>query len=1373
MNHFESGGGRYLPWMILGLLGVGAGATLVPRLGGTTTRAPAPDTGARPAPAAPLPEGDEGGLAGGRAALQLLAEYLGVDAKADGDAGARINARLCTDGPCPPRAETGIGLSVELPRGSKVDRLWRGLVDNEANVEALIARLGARLDAMSEGLACPDGQKGCRVRVQFVVATLPDYVDSNSAWMFDPLLDAVQRAAGAAGYVLDRFHLPDWAPDAKTGMGASQSQRTHESEAGAVLFRNIYTPRELRQRAQEEWSKARKEGPRVHLPADLLMVLITPETPTFGIHKRAFLASVALAAAWGRAEPSDGAPFDHPLLILGPSFSGSTPSLMLALDAAARREAAGPPFPRVRIISGSATNAGNQERLTKQIGEQTPAWRDRVEFHSTSVADPDNMRALSDYLGSLDGSAGKADGNGWYYGDKVALVVESNTGWGRSLQRDLVPDKNDADRGSKERKAFPRAEVVTFPLHISRLRGAASARGRGVAASSLSAPGLALEMDERTPPRDKIPSITPEITAASVETVLAGLLDTLEKLPVTAIGILATDKRDHLFLAQEIARRCPDVLLFSVEPNLLYLNRDFRPYVRGMLVASSYPLLPITQRVSDGSGREPLLQFPMMGAQGVYNALLALLDRDDAMLDYRYRLADKSESWGPSVWLGVVGQDAIWPLKRIAQTSQRTAHYSWRPAGAKAGDSATSDDPIHLSVKAQWPRSTLVFFFSVGLALVLHALIALGVAHPPRSVTSDGRWTAWWGRVSCWLLGWLPLFGPPDRRARRWRARTFGHEEDLTALDPREASLRQEYLFSILACLGALWALVAWSGGLIRAGEGAVEAGSRLPDAFLPVLKGLGTGIPRDLLGVLLVVAAATALAPTQLRIRAGNLPLTVFRLLPVGVGLLALFWLRQLIEGEGSLWTTELAGFNALRMASFGSFVSPTSVILCFALLAYMWGIWNLRRLHLQATGFRPTSPVFSLLGGDDVFGRRAFLEALNQPALRLGFSLALALAAFVGVQATLGWNLGHTLDGRAMGKLIVAGSVFSALVVGHTLAHSVQLGRILLRSLRGLNQHPVGAAFGRIARDPFLWRFSLGIADGRMLAPLVRQAIAVGLAARDYEDALGGSAPPPPDSEGTLRRRQEDAGPPQEDPAPKRALLGRLLRVRAADFAGLVGPEVQEACGLRGLARDVGSEASFHTTATWSRLEAVTVPIWRALVRGPWSRTPYPAGLREAVALPSKPGDPPQKPGDKEAAVFYREAETFIALELAYTIRHVLVRLLSGLTVSVTGLLLLLCAHLFYSFQGRAYWLTVDWIALGVGTTVALALLVKLEKDAILSRLWSTRPGHVDWNGEFIGRMIVYGAIPVITLFVTFFPEVGSSLFAWLEPVRKVLPY
>jgi hypothetical protein len=78
----------------------------------------------------------------------------------------------------------------------------------------------------------------------------------------------------------------------------------------------------------------------------------------------------------------------------------------------------------------------------------------------------------------------------------------------------------------------------------------------------------------------------------------------------------------------------------------------------------------------------------------------------------------------------------------------------------------------------------------------------------------------------------------------------------------------------------------------------------------------------------------------------------------------------------------------------------------------------------------------------------------------------------------------------------------------------------------------------------------------------------------------------------------------------------------------------------------------------------------------------------------------------------------------------------------------------------------------ASALASAVALLLLVRLEKDAVLSRLWSTQPGRLDWNGEFVRRMVVYGALPVVTLFATFFPEVGQSVFSWLEPVKKVMP-
>ena len=45
--------------------------------------------------------------------------------------------------------------------------------------------------------------------VSFVLTTVPDYVDSNTAWMADEILGAVQAALPHHGYVIERFYLPE------------------------------------------------------------------------------------------------------------------------------------------------------------------------------------------------------------------------------------------------------------------------------------------------------------------------------------------------------------------------------------------------------------------------------------------------------------------------------------------------------------------------------------------------------------------------------------------------------------------------------------------------------------------------------------------------------------------------------------------------------------------------------------------------------------------------------------------------------------------------------------------------------------------------------------------------------------------------------------------------------------------------------------------------------------------------------------------------------------------------------------------------------------------------------------------------------------
>src|ERR1700682_4899738 len=55
-----------------------------------------------------------------------------------------------------------------------------------------------------------------------------------------------------------------------------------------------------------------------------------------------------------------------------------------------------------------------------------------------------------------------------------------------------------------------------------------------------------------------------------------------------------------------------------------------------------------------------LVQFPSDTAEGVYNATLALMGRNDMMLDYAVPF-NRDSKW-PPVWITMVGSDQFWPL---------------------------------------------------------------------------------------------------------------------------------------------------------------------------------------------------------------------------------------------------------------------------------------------------------------------------------------------------------------------------------------------------------------------------------------------------------------------------------------------------------------------------------------------------------------------------------------------------------------------------------------------------------------------------------------------------------------------------------------
>ena len=460
-----------------------------------------------------------------------------------------------------------------------------------------------------------------QMKVRMLIAMLPDYIDSQTRRLFDSGLAGIQQAAGTLGYTLDRFHLPGWSAHDHPG---ARPPSAHDSEPGALLFRSS--------RSAEN---------------ELLVVLIVTEMPTLGVHRNAMASSIALIDAW--AEASSGS-LDT-LRILGPFFSGSVPSLKDIFESL-ENESAGEPR-TVQIVTGTATDPSIEQQLRSVSAQGV-----HVSFQAI-VPNNDQVRtALLDRLKELNPK--------WRCGNAIALLVEGNTKFGQSLlirKSDSTHKDADASRSNSADDCLPPLEV-TFPLHISRLRATVDAEAPTV--SLLTPPAVKLKLTESTQPMDVVPSMTPDLTASVVDSAVDNLLAALHRERYSAIGIFATDARDHLFLARRIAKAVPDVLMFGTQADLLYVNREYAPFLRGTLIASSYPVFSQTQLLADATNDALRRQFTTASEQGAYNATLTLLaDRHtDAvtLIDGTFGPPCAEKACAPRVWLSVVGSNAMWPI---------------------------------------------------------------------------------------------------------------------------------------------------------------------------------------------------------------------------------------------------------------------------------------------------------------------------------------------------------------------------------------------------------------------------------------------------------------------------------------------------------------------------------------------------------------------------------------------------------------------------------------------------------------------------------------------------------------------------------------
>src|SRR5262249_37227477 len=133
--------------------------------------------------------------------------------------------------------------------------------------------------------------------------------------------------------------------------------------------------------------------------------------------------------------------------------------------------------------------------------------------------------------------------------------------------------------------------------------------------------------------------------------------------------------------------------------------------VDGMLVASTYPLIALNQAwiPTDDSESRTRIQFATSAAEGQFNAMLSLLNPErPSLLEYSVPFADDAGS--PPVWISVVGNGGIWPVRVDAASPEPSAHILTRPRGRNGtGNAATPSVPWGVA---------LAFFAATGWVLL-------------------------------------------------------------------------------------------------------------------------------------------------------------------------------------------------------------------------------------------------------------------------------------------------------------------------------------------------------------------------------------------------------------------------------------------------------------------------------------------------------------------------------------------------------------------------------------------------------------------------------------------------------------------------------
>ncbi|HEY4589881.1 MAG TPA: hypothetical protein VII86_11680 [Thermoanaerobaculia bacterium] len=450
--------------------------------------------------------------------------------------------------------------------------------------------------------------------LRFMVALVPALPDPR----MDQALDGIQRGfatfknrnpggfpPASDDYLLDRA----WLPWASSGDKPENLALATAPAPGLLLFRG--------------------SGPRA-----LELVFVVPETSKMGIQKDAFREALDLITDLREAA------IDPQVAILGPSYSGSVESLRQAL--------LGWRLDRDGLLSFQAASGSTTAEDLEAVFDEL-----HVSFCRAALPDSVLMSRTFEFLSRE---------MGWNL-RRVGLLVEDDTRYGQSF----VDPFSDPQRKEKVKPI-----LFTFPSHLADLRNAWEdlQKEQKAAASNPVQPtrrALGLDLSGQEREADLVPTFT-STTTASNDLMFSNLLQTIGREGIRYVGIVATDPKDKLFLAEKLRQLAPDVVLFTFDNNLLYAHPDHVEEMSGMLVLSSYPLFtegaPGFPRLRSGSGNAAASKATVKRSTGGQRKQFGSEYQEGVYQAVRYLLGAKSLP-DPQAWITVVGNGSLWPLARL------------------------------------------------------------------------------------------------------------------------------------------------------------------------------------------------------------------------------------------------------------------------------------------------------------------------------------------------------------------------------------------------------------------------------------------------------------------------------------------------------------------------------------------------------------------------------------------------------------------------------------------------------------------------------------------------------------------------------------